>query len=74
MAPIEAREEDLMEDLETSEEGMESEKEVAVQLLGILVQWDHLFQMMEWVGDGVEEWAVTWVAIWEEWKMEWVEA
>ena len=34
MAPIEAREEDLMEDLETSEEGMESEKEVAVQLLG----------------------------------------
>ena len=44
-----------MEVLETLEEGMGSEKEVVVQLLGILGPWDHLFLMMEWVGDGVEE-------------------
>ena len=44
-----------MEVLETSEEGMGSEKEVVVQLLGILGPWDRLFLTMEWAGDGVEE-------------------
>ena len=71
---IEGSDEVSMKALGILEEDMGIDKEVVVLLLGILVQWDLLFPMMEWVEDGEMVWVETWATILGALGMEWVEA
>ena len=71
---IEGSDEASMKALGISEEDMGIDKEVVVLLHGILVQWDLLFPMMEWVEDGEMVWVETWATILGALGMEWVEA